>query len=295
MTASNDVASWRALVTSGTENIASHHRLRPAEVRKLIREGKLSVPTSGFSAGYMQGNLAILPEAFATDFMRYCFRNPKSCPVLGIGEPGNPALASLGDIDIRTDIARYRVFRDGIADGEVATLHDVWRDDLVAFVLGCSFSFESALLRAGITVPHIAAGRNAPMYVTNIPTRTAGPFGGPLVVSMRAFSPADAIQAIVLSERYPLAHGAPVHIGDPTEIGIADIHRPDFGDTPVIGEGQIAVFWACGVTPQMAIGVAKPDLAITHKPGYMLVTDMLAENTHGVPHTASIPVGEPQF
>jgi len=173
-----------------------------------------------------------------------------------------------------------------------SNLHDLWRDDLVTFVLGCSFSFESALLRAGITVPHIAARRNAPMYITNIPTRAAGPFGGPLVVSMRAFTPADAIQAIVLSERYPLAHGAPVHIGDPAEIGIADIHRPDFGDAPVMGEDQIAVFWACGVTPQMAIGVAKPDLAITHKPGYMLVTDMLAENMDVVPQTVSKPIDE---
>lgn len=266
-------------MTSGIGSVANDpQQMKPAQVRELIRDGQLTVPTSGFSAGYMQGNLAILPRSHAGDFMRYCFRNPKSCPVLAIGEPGDPSLPNLGDIDIRTDIARYRVFRDGVAEGEVGDLATVWRDDLVSFVLGCSFSFESALIRAGITVPHIAAGRNAPMYVTNIQTQAAGPFGGPLVVSMRAFSPADAIQAIVLSERYPLAHGAPVHIGDPAGIGIPDIHRPDFGDEPLIDEGQVPVFWACGVTPQMAIGVARPDLAITHKPGFMLVTDMLAEN-----------------
>ncbi len=278
------MTSWRALVTSGIGSVANDpQQMKPAEVRRLIRSGELSVPTSGFSAGYMQGNLAILPESHAGDFMRYCFRNPKSCPVLAIGEPGDPALPSLGDIDIRTDIARYRIFHNGVADGEVTDLNAVWRDDLVTFVLGCSFSFESALIRAGITVPHIAAEQNAPMYVTNIQTRPAGPFGGPLVVSMRAFSPADAIQAIVLSERYPLAHGAPVHIGDPARIGIADIHTPDFGDKPLIGEDQVPVFWACGVTPQMAIGVAKPDLAITHKPGFMLVTDMLSENADADP------------
>lgn len=266
-------------MTSGIGSVENDPRLMtPTLVRRLIRDGQLTVPTTGFSDGYMQGNLAILPRSHAGDFMRYCLLNPKSCPVLAIGEPGDPSLPALGDIDIRTDIAFYRIFRDGVAESEVSDLNAVWRDDLVSFVLGCSFSFESALTRAGITVPHIAAERNAPMYITNIQTKEAGPFGGPLVVSMRAFTPEDAIQAIVLSERYPLAHGAPVHIGEPARIGIADIHRPDFGDEPLIGEGQVPVFWACGVTPQMAIGVAKPDLAITHRPGFMLVTDMLAEN-----------------
>lgn len=262
-------------MTDGPDQL---EHMKPAEVRKRIREGRLTGPTSGIAAGYMQGNLAILPRSHAGDFMRFCLRNPKSCPVLGVGEPGDPALPSLGVDDIRTDVARYRVFRDGVAGADVSDLNALWRDDLVTFVLGCSFSFESALQRAGITVPHIAAGRNVPMYVTDIPTRAAGPFSGPLVVSMRAFSPADAIRAIVLSERYPLAHGAPVHLGDPARIGIRDIGRPDFGDPPVIAEGQIPVFWACGVTPQMAIGAARPDLAITHKPGFMLVTDMPAES-----------------
>ena len=266
-------------MTSGIGNVEIDPRLMtPAQVRGRIRNGQLPVPTAGFSDGYMQGNLAILPAAHAGDFMRYCLLNPKSCPVLAIGQPGNPSLPALGDIDIRTDIAFYRVFRNGVAEEETEDLGKLWRDDLVSFVLGCSFSFESALTRAGIVVPHIAAERNAPMYITNIQTQEAGPFGGPLVVSMRAFSPEDAIQAIVLSERYPLAHGAPVHIGDPGRIGIGDVHRPDFGDAPLIGEGQVPVFWACGVTPQMAIGTARPDLAITHMPGFMLVTDMLAEN-----------------
>lgn len=264
-------------MTTAAEIDSTHQRLKPAEVRTMIRNGALSMPTTGFSAGFMQGNLAILPEAYASDFLRYCVRNPKSCPVIGVGEPGDPSLPDLGDIDIRTDIARYRVFRDGEFEREVDDLNGVWRDDLVTFVLGCSFSFESALLRAGIDLPHIAAGRNVPMYVTNIETRAAGPFAGPLVVSMRPFSAADTIQAVILSERYPLAHGAPVHIGDPASIGIADLGKPDFGDAPILADGQVPAFWACGVTPQMAIRHARPDLAITHKPGFMLVTDMLSE------------------
>ncbi len=268
-------------MTTAAEIDTAHQRLKPADVRKMIRDGKLPTPTTGYAAGYMQGNLAILPEAFASDFLRYCVRNPKSCPIIAVGEPGDPSLPELGDIDIRTDIARYRVFREGQFDAEVDDLNAVWRDDLVTFVLGCSFSFESALLRAGIDLPHLAAGRNVPMYVTNIETRAAGAFAGPLVVSMRPFSPADAIQAVILSERYPLAHGAPVHIGDPAHIGIADIDKPDFGDAPILADGQVPAFWACGVTPQMAISHARPDLAITHKPGFMLVTDMLSEALPG--------------
>lgn len=159
----------------------------------------------------------------------------------------------------------------------VPDLTRLWRDDLVTFVLGCSFSFESALERAGIPVRHIDAGCNAPMYITNIETERADPFAGPLVVSMRAFSPADAIRAAIISDRYPMAHGAPVHLGDPARIGIDDVSRPDFGDPPMFEDGDVPVFWACGVTPQLAIRIARPDLAITHEPGHMLVTDLLAE------------------
>ncbi|MFB9122562.1 putative hydro-lyase [Paraburkholderia dipogonis] len=248
-----------------------------AEVRQMIRRGELRVPTTGFADGFMQANLAILPESYAADFLTFCLSNPKSCPLIGVGKPGQPGLPGLGEIDIRTDVARYRVYRNGVQTDTVDTLDGLWRDDLVTFALGCSFSFESAILKAGIDVRHISAGRNVPMYVTNLETNAAGSFKGPMVVSMRALSPKDLIQAIILSHAFPLAHGAPVHIGDPSKIGIPDIYKPDFGDTPVIAEGDIPGFWACGVTPQMAIRQAKPALAITHEPGYMLVTDLPAD------------------
>ncbi|HDZ71874.1 MAG TPA: putative hydro-lyase [Aurantimonas coralicida] len=252
----------------------------PRTLRERIRSGSFTGPTSGQAPGYFQGNLAILPEALAGDFLRFCVLNPKPCPLLAVGEAGDPRLPTLGaDVDIRTDVPRYRIFRDGELIGSPGDLTKEWRDDLVTFVIGCSFSFEAALQRAGIRVPHIDADTNVPMYVTNIATKPAGPFAGPMVVSMRAFSPQDAIRAIVLSDRQPLAHGAPLHFGDPAAIGIADIMKPDFGDAPVIGANAIPVFWACGVTPQMAIRAARPDIAITHDPGHMLVTDLLAERS----------------
>ncbi|MBO0662585.1 putative hydro-lyase [Jiella sp. MQZ9-1] len=250
----------------------------PAAIRRRIRSGAFQGHTGGQAPGYLQGNLAILPEPYASDFLRFCVANPKPCPLLGVGEPGNPHLVGLGeDLDIRTDVPRYRIFRDGELVDTVSDLCHVWRDDLVAFAIGCSFSFEDALLRAGIRVPHIAAGRNVPMYATHLETNACGPFAGPMVVSMRAFKPRDAIRAMVLSERQPLAHGAPLHFGDPAAIGIADIMTPDFGDPPVMADGEVPVFWACGVTPQLAIRRARPEFAITHDPGHMLITDRLAE------------------
>ncbi|TCN19307.1 putative hydro-lyase [Sinorhizobium americanum] len=260
-----------------TESVAAKASMSASEVRQMIREGSLRVPTTGFAEGFMQANLVILPERHASDFRLFCERNAKSCPLLGIGKPGDPGLPELGSIDIRTDVARYRVYRSGEHTETIASLSDIWRDDLVTFALGCSFSFESAILRAGIDIRHISANRNVAMYATNLPTNPAGPFAGSMVVSMRAFRPADAIQAIILSDRYPLAHGAPVHIGDPADIGIKDISRPDYGDPPVIEPGDILGFWACGVTPQLALQEAKLDLAITHEPGFMLVTDLPAD------------------
>jgi uncharacterized protein YcsI (UPF0317 family) len=252
------------------------------QVRLLIRRGKLRAPTTGYADGFMQANLAILPKKYADDFREFCLRNPKSCPLVGVGKAGNPGLEGLGEIDIRTDVPLYRVYRAGVHTETVDNLNDLWRDDLVTFALGCSFSFESAILRAGIEVRHISANRNVPMYVTSIPTNAAGPFHGPMVVSMRAFKPADAIRAIVLSEQFPLAHGAPVHIGDPSAIGIRDINHPEFGDPPVIEAGDILGFWACGVTPQAALQMAKPDFAITHEPGHMLVTNLPADSAESV-------------
>lgn len=251
--------------------------LSAAEVRKLIREGRLTGPTSGFADGFMQANLMILPKQFAEDFKIFCDLNPKSCPVVAVGRPGDPSLPSAGQIDIRTDVAKYRVYRKGVHTETVTSLLDLWQDDFVTFALGCSFSFENAILNAGIEIRHVSANRNVPMYVTNLPTREHGPFKGTMVVSMRAFRPKDTIEAIVLSNQFPLAHGAPVHIGDPVEIGIVDIDKPDFGDAPIYQKGDIFGFWACGVTPQMVIKKAGVDIAITHEPGHMLVTDLSAD------------------
>lgn len=247
-------------------------------VRLACRDGSWNAPTSGLAPAYQQGNLVILPKESADDFLRYCVRNPKPAPILGVSEPGGTGLPALGrDIEIRTDVVRYRIFRDGALAETVEDLHAVWRDDFVTFVLGCSFSFEHALLRAGVPVRHIAAGRNVPMYETNIETVAAGPFSGPMVVSMRPFSPEHAIAAITLSARMPQAHGAPVHFGDPAAIGIRDIAAPEYGDPPDTRPGDVPVFWACGVTPQLAIRTARPEIAITHEPGHMLVTDLPAD------------------
>ncbi|MBC06380.1 putative hydro-lyase [Thalassospira sp.] len=252
--------------------------MTPLALRTAIRRGEHTGPTTGYSSGYLQGNLAILPVDYADEFLQFCAKNPKSCPLIGMSEPGSPHIPELGeDIDIRTDLPGYRVFRGSDEYTSVTDLTDIWRDDLVTFVLGCSFSFEAAITRGGVRLRHMDARRNVPMYVTNIETAKAGSFHGPLVVSMRSFAPGDAIRAILFSDRYRLAHGAPVHIGDPAQIGIADIMKPDFGNEPVIEEGDIPVFWACGVTPQMAIRNVMPDFAITHEPGLMLVTDVLAE------------------
>jgi uncharacterized protein YcsI (UPF0317 family) len=244
-------------------------------VRLACRAGRLDGPTSGLACGYVQGNLAILPGEWAEDFVRFCHLNPKPCPLLGIGAPGDPHMPALGaDLDLRTDLPRYRVWRDGVLTDEPTDLMAVWRDDMVAFVIGCSFSFEEALLDNDVPVRHIALGRNVPMYRTSIATRPAGRFHGPMVVSMRPMKPADAIRAVQITARLPAVHGAPVHIGFPDQIGIADLGRPDYGDAVPLEAGELPVFWACGVTPQAAIAAARPPFAITHAPGSMLVTDI---------------------
>jgi uncharacterized protein YcsI (UPF0317 family) len=244
------------------------------DARRAIRNGAFSGPTSGLAPGNVQGNLAILPAALAADFLRFCQLNPKPCPVLGVGAPGDwrlPALAE--DLDIRTDVPRYRVFRNGECIDEPADIRAHWRDDLVSFVIGCSFSFEEALVQEGIELRHITLGTTVPMWRTSIATAPAGPFHGPLVVSMRPMRPADAIRAIQVTTRFPAVHGAPVHIGKPELIGIADINKPDYGEPATIHDDELPVFWACGVTPQAVIATVKPEFCITHYPGCMLVTD----------------------
>jgi len=247
----------------------------PREVRRAIRARRHTGHTAGLAPGYVQGNVVILPREYAEEFRAFCERNPKPCPLLAMSKPGDPRLPELGeDLDIRTDVARYRVFQDGTLAEEVDDLRRHWRDDLVTFVLGCSFSFEEALMQAGLPLRYVEQGRNVPMYRTSVDTVPAGRFRGKLVVSMRPFKPADAIRAIEITSRYPRVHGAPVHLGRPDLIGIAELSRPWVGDPTEVRDDEVPLFWACGVTPQSVVLDAKPSLCITHAPGHMLVTDL---------------------
>jgi uncharacterized protein YcsI (UPF0317 family) len=247
----------------------------PSAARAAARSGELLGNTAGVAYGHVQGNVAILPREYASEFERFCQRNPKPCPVLAIGDPGDPHLPTLGaDIDIRTDCPRYRVFRNGECVDEPHDVTRWWRDDLIAYILGCSFSFEQALLEAGVPLRHIEQRKNVAMWRTNIPTTPAGRFHGPLVVSMRPFSAANAIRAIQITSRFPTVHGAPVHVGLPEVIGIRDLARPDWGDAVEVKPDELPVFWACGVTPQAVVAAAKVPFCITHYPGSMLVTDL---------------------
>jgi uncharacterized protein YcsI (UPF0317 family) len=249
--------------------------MQPAEARARIRAGAWSGPTSGMASSFVQGNVVILPRDLASDFQRFCQLNPKPCPLLGMSEPGESSLPLLGaGIDLRTDVPRYRVFQDGACVDEPRDLLGWWREDLVSFILGCSHSFEEALLQAGLRLKHIERGSTVPMFRTSVQTAPAGGFRGPLVVSMRPYTPADAIRAIQITSRFPAVHGAPVHIGMPEAIGIGDVSRPDFGDAVEVAPGELPVFWACGVTPQAVVQAAKVPFCITHYPGAMLITDL---------------------
>lgn len=245
------------------------------EVRAAARSGALKGPTSGLALGYVQANLVVLPADWAFDFMLFCQRNPKPCPLLDVTESGDPdpKLTAPG-ADLRTDLPSYRVWKNGELVDEPTDVLKYWRDDLVGFVIGCSFTFESALLQAGIPVRHIESNCNVPMYRTNIACKPSGRFHGPMVVSMRPMTPLQAIEATRICSRFPRAHGTPVHLGDPAAIGIRDIAKPDFGDPVEIKVGEQPVFWACGVTPQAVLMEARPPFAITHKPGCMFLTDL---------------------
>lgn len=252
--------------------------LTPTEARTLIREGKWNKPTSGMAAGYTQANLAILKKELAFEFLLFCQRNPKPCPVLDVTEVGSPVPQLIApDADIRTDIPAYRVYKHGELVDEVPDILSYWEDDMVAFLLGCSFTFEQAMLKNNIPVRHIEEDCNVPMYQTNIPCIKAGRFEGPMVVSMRPVPEKDVVRAVQVTSRFPAVHRAPVHVGNPASIGIRDIHRPDFGDSVTIKEGEVPVFWACGVTPQAVAMHMKPEIMITHAPGHMFITDMHEE------------------
>lgn len=255
----------------------TYHQLREAStavVREQIRGGRYGSHTAGFSAGKLQANLAILPARYALDFMRFCQRNPKPCPLVGVTDTGDAQMRTAGNIDIRTDLPSYNVYRDGKLVEQRSDILDLWQDDSVAFALGCSFTFEAALMAEGIELAHIEHNETVAMYRTNLQTVRAGPFGGGMVVSMRPVPTHLVDLAIEISRRYPLAHGAPVHIGDPNVIGVADLNQPAWGDPPRISAGQTPVFWACGVTPQNAIADAAVPLFISHTPGSMLITDI---------------------
>jgi uncharacterized protein YcsI (UPF0317 family) len=253
------------------------------DVRAQARAGVLTGPTCGLAPDYLQANLVIVQDGIATDFERFCRLNPKPCPILDVTEPGDwePRNVAPG-ADLRTDVPRYRVYRRGILTEELTDITPLWQEDLVAFLLGCSFSFEAAMQRAEIPVRHLEQGSNVPMFRTSLLCTPVGPFSGPLVVTMRPLTPAQAIEAIVITSRYPQAHGAPVHFGDPGAIGISDLRCPDFGDPVEIRTGEVPVFWACGVTPQVVLMESKPEFAITHSPGCMFVTDQLAGGMDGV-------------
>lgn len=246
----------------------------PATLRRAIRDGAYMGHTAGLAPGFLQANLVILPESHALDFMRYCHRNPRPCPLVGVSDTGSPRIDALGDFDLRHDLPAYNVYRDGVLADSTTDIADLWRDDLVAFALGCSFTFETALQAAGIPQWHIDNDRTVPMFRSTIPTAPAGPFMGPTVVSMRAIPEDRVDEARAISARFPHAHGAPLHAGDPSAIGITNLDRPDWGDPAPVPAGHVPVFWACGVTPQAAITAARPAFCITHKPGHMLVTDV---------------------
>ena len=260
-------------------NLLAHPRPRadatPAAVRDAIRAGAFRGHTAGLAPAYAQANLVVLPRELAYDFLLFCQRNPKPCPLLEVTDVGSPEprLTAAG-ADLRVDVPRYRVYRAGAFVEEREEVRDLWRNDLVAFLLGCSFTFEGPLVEAGVPVRHLACGRNVPMYRTDRPCLPAGRFHGPLVVTLRPIPAAQVVRAVQVTSRFPAVHGAPVHVGDPAALGIADLARPEWGDPPLIEPGDVPVFWACGVTPQAVAMAAKPDLMITHAPGHMFVTDV---------------------
>lgn len=245
------------------------------EIRKRARTGELSGPTPGLALGFVQANLVVVPRDLAFDFLLFCQRNPKPCPLLDVTEAGSPEprLVAPG-ADLRMDVPCYRVYQHGELVDEPTDLHRWWRDDLVGFLLGCSFTFEHALLQAGVSLRHLETGCNVPMYRTNIACRPAGIFRGPMVVSMRPLTPGQQVKAVQICARFPRAHGTPIHFGDPQAIGIRNLDHPDFGDPVPIHAGEVPVFWACGVTPQAVAMEARPPLLITHKPGHMFLTDL---------------------
>jgi uncharacterized protein YcsI (UPF0317 family) len=244
------------------------------EVRERIRQGEYGGPTGGLASGFAQANLVVLPEEYAFDFLKFCVRNPKPCPVLEVTEAGSPEpVVTAPGADLRTDLPRYRVYEHGEMVEEPEEIASRWENDLVGFLIGCSFTFEAALIAAGLTIAHVEQDRNVPMYVTDRECVPSGPFSGPMVVSMRPYRAEEIPLVVRASGRYPAMHGAPVHVGDPEALGIRDLNEPEFGEPVAFEEDQMPVFWACGVTPQAVVMKVRPPLVITHSPGHMFITD----------------------
>jgi uncharacterized protein YcsI (UPF0317 family) len=252
--------------------------ISPKKLRQLIRNREWTSPTSGAAKGYLQANLVILPREQAFNFLLFCVRNPKPCPILDVLEPGQSAPTIAPGADLRTDLPRYCIFESGQLKEEVEDVSAVFNDDMVSFLLGCSFSFENAMLAAGLPIRNIEEGKNVSMYVTNIVCKPAGPFSSPLVVTMRPMTPSQAVRAVQVTTRFHLTHGAPIHMGSPEEIGIKNLARPEYGDPVTIRSGEIPVFWACGVTSQLAATSTPLPLVITHAPGHMFVSDLRDED-----------------
>ena len=250
-------------------------KMTPAQAREKIRKGEITHQTSGMCPGYAQANLVILPRELAYDFLLFTQRNPKSCPVLEVSDVGSRTLHEIAKgADIAKDIPQYRVYENGVLTGEYTSVEHLWRDDFVSFLIGCSFSFESELLEAGIPVRQIEEHCNVPMYLTNIDCKPAGIFHGKMVVSMRPIPYHQVVRAVTVTEQMPAVHGTPIHVGNPAAIGIGDLSRPDFGDPVTVKAGETPVFWPCGVTPQSVVMTVKPKIVITHSPGHMFITDI---------------------
>ena len=252
--------------------------ISPVELRQQIREREWTTPTSGAAPGYVQANLVMLPEEEAFNFLLFCVRNPKPCPILDVLEPGEVEPAIAPNADLRSDLPRYRMFEKGEFKKEVEDVSEYFDDGMVSFLLGCSFSFENAMLAAGLPIRNMEENKNVSMYITDVPCRSAGPFSASMVVSMRPMTPEQAVRAVQVTTRFHLTHGAPIHFGDPQEIGIKDINNPEFGDPVTIKPGEIPVFWACGVTSQLAATSAPIYRVITHAPGHMFVSDLKDED-----------------
>jgi len=250
----------------------------PQQLRQLIRNRKWTTPTSGAASGYLQANLVMLPAEEAFNFLLFCVRNPKPCPILDVLEPGQVEPLIAPEADLRRDLPRYKIFEQGEFKTDAEDVSDYFNENMVSFLLGCSFSFENAMLAAGLPIRNMEEGKNVSMYTTNKPCTPAGPFSAPLVVTMRPMTPAQAVRAVQVTTRFHLTHGAPVHLGDPEKIGIRNLAAPDFGDAVTIRSGEIPVFWACGVTSQLAATSAPLSRVITHAPGHMFVSDLKDED-----------------